>query len=349
MKSNYELVADCDNFPCPVSDATAHYSYFTGPEPYWTLFDCPDGVDIGFVHPSVSVALLEFQKNRPYDASAIFTLDEQHHAIYFKGTTPETRSAAVAKITQHWREAGKFAVLAGWRNELYPVYGPDRQRLFDIERSASALFGVVTYGVHMMAYVRSPTSDQAGGSKEEIRLWVPRRAATKQTYPSMLDNTVAGGLASGEDAFEAIVREASEEASLPSDLVRKRAKAAGAVSYFHLRDERAGGESGLCQPEVQYIYDLDLTAEEGQQGAEGQSSDRGAVVPKPSDDEVQEFYLWDVEQVKAALGRGEFKPNCALVLVDFFVRHGLISRETEGPGFMDMISKMHRKLDFPTA
>ena len=64
-----------------------------------------------------------------------------------------------------------------WRNELYPVYlnphRPIRSELaFEMERAASSLFGVVTYGVHLTVYT---TEDP------EWRVWVPRRSATKQT------------------------------------------------------------------------------------------------------------------------------------------------------------------------
>jgi 8-oxo-dGTP pyrophosphatase MutT (NUDIX family) len=88
----------------------------------------------------------------------------------------------------------------------------------------------------------------------------------------MLDNTVAGGIAAGEDPFESLVREADEEASLPEEIVRKDTKACGTVTYIHVRDERAGGEIGFIQPECQFVYDLELPAD---------------VVPKPNDSEVE--------------------------------------------------------------
>jgi hypothetical protein len=49
--------------------------------------------------------------------------------------------------------------------------------VFSMERSACALFGVVTHGVHMTVY------EQKGGADGEVpvRVWVPRRAATKPT------------------------------------------------------------------------------------------------------------------------------------------------------------------------
>ena len=179
---------------------------------------------------------------------------------------------------------------------MYPVYAPKGVLLFTIERSAAALFGLVTYGAHLTAFVKDPS--YPGG----MALWTPTRSRTKSTYPGYLDNTVAGGIAAGYSAFETVVKESAEEASLTEELIQERAKSVGAISYFYIRSEGAGGESGLMQPEVQYCYDLDL-------------SDKRDVVPKPCDDEVENFQLLDVEQVKEKLSQGLFKPNCALVIL----------------------------------
>jgi 8-oxo-dGTP pyrophosphatase MutT (NUDIX family) len=82
-----------------------------------------------------------------------------------------------------------------------------------------------------------------------MKIWIPRRAAGKQTYGGMLDNTVAGGMATGEDVVECLIRESDEEASLPAEFVRENAKAAGTITYIYIRGEQAGGETGLIQPE----------------------------------------------------------------------------------------------------
>lgn len=259
------------------------------------------------------------------------------------------------------RATGHWKVLEKWREELYAVFGPKLEEVdgklgvvgieevFRIERSASPLFGVVTYGVHLTAYTytsttnSSFTSNKAEGEEgKQMRIWVPRRSKTKQTYPGMLDNTVAGGITAGEHPFESVVREAMEEASLPEDLVRKKAKAVGCVTYFHIRDLRAGGETGLLQPECQYVYDLDLTPDVG--GAEGSPAEE--VVCKPNDDEVEGFEIMNTTQVLEALGREEFKPNCAVVMIDFLVRHGIITRENERD-YIEICSRLHRRLEFP--
>jgi len=229
---------------------------------------------------------------------------------------------SIAKVLNVARERKTFKVLSGWRNELYPIFGARGD--LSMERSGSPLFGIVTLGVHMTVYTHT---------KEGMMIWVPRRAPTKQTYGNMLDNSVAGGITAGEAPLNSIIREASEEASLPEEIVRKGAKACGTVSYFHVRDSRAGGETGLLQPEIQYVYDLEVGND---------------ITLKPSDEEVKEFYLWPVERVCKALENGEFKPNCALVLLDFFIRHGILIAENE-KDYVEIVARLHRKLPFPLA
>lgn len=138
-------------------------------------------------------------------------------------------------------------------------------------------------------------------------------------------------VATGEEPFECLVREADEEASLPEELVRKNAKACGTITYIYIRESRAGGESGMIQPECQHVYDLELLS---------------GVIPKPNDSEVEQFYLWTVEEVQEALGKGEFKPNCALLVLDFFIRHGILTEENE-KDYEEIKRRLHRELEFP--
>ena len=86
------------------------------------------------------------------------------------------------------------------------------------------------------------------------------------------------------------------------------------------------------QPECQYIYDLDLTGSN--------------ITCEPNDNEVEGFEVMSVEEVKKALAGGEFKPNCALVMVDLFVRFGIIKKETESD-FAEICARLHRRLEFP--
>jgi len=238
--------------------------------------------------------------------------------------TEKERTATITTLTGHWREKQAFQLLKGWRNELWPVYGNDGEVLFSMERCALGLFGAMRYGVHMTAYVEDPEASHG------IRIWVPKRAANKTTYPGMLDNTVAGGLMTGEDPFECIIREADEEASLPEALVRDHARNTGTVSYVFITDERSG-EAGYVYPEVQWIYDLLLPA---------------GVVPAPKDGEVESFRLRTVDEIREDMALGLFKPNCAVVLLDFFIRHGILTRDNE-PDFDEIVRRAHRIMPFP--
>ncbi|KAB8342719.1 hypothetical protein FH972_022320 [Carpinus fangiana] len=315
-KSNLDLINECDSFP-----------YFTrSPErytqqvqSYYHLLLPNSEATFGYILPSVAALFANLPAWELDDAARTLTLTGGHDE--------PTRSALVAQTCAAMRATGHFAVLGGWRDELYPVYDDAGTCVFTVERSASPLFGVLTYGVHLTAYVpaRSPT--------DSPRLWVPRRAAHKQTYGGMLDNTVAGGIAAGESPWTTLLREATEEASLPAQLLRERARAAGTVSYFSVRDERAGGETGLLQPECQFVYDLPV--EESTELA-------------PGDQEVEGFELLSVAAVKDALAKGEFKPNCALVLLDFFIRHGILTPEGERD-YPEIVARLHRILEFPCA
>lgn len=270
---------------------------------------------LGYMLPSVA----EVFRGIPHwvidDQDRILTLSE--------GSNAAERSAIVETTLLALRKTGHFKVLDKWRNELYAVYGRDKELLFNVERSATPLFGVVTYGVHLTAYVKK---------EGDMKIWIPRRAKTKQTYGGMLDNAVAGGISSGESAFESLVRECAEEASLAEDFVRSTVKTCGCITYFYVRDEQAGGETKLLQPEVEYVYDLELPED---------------VIPKPGDDEVEEFYLWTVDEVQEHLAKGEFKPNCAAVMIDFFIRHGILTPENE-KNFIEIVARLHRRFEFPT-
>lgn len=275
------------------------------------------------MHPPVVQSLFSI----PEDIRGPLEIDPEARTISaFDLPTEAERTKVVGDVMQYWREHGPWQIVKKWRNEPWPVYGNDNgELLYSVERAGAGLLGVMRYGVHMTAYVKDETA------RHGIRVWVPRRAKDKSNYPSMLDNTVAGGLMTAEDPFECIIREADEEANLPEPFMRERCKLAGTVVYLYITDERAGGEKDLIYPETQWVYDIELPSD---------------VKPQPKDGEVEEFYLWTVDDIQEAMARGEFKPNCALVLVDFFMRRGILTRHNE-PDFDEIVRRMHRKTPFP--
>ncbi|KAJ7732778.1 NUDIX hydrolase domain-like protein [Mycena maculata] len=259
--------------------------------------------------------------------------------------THSKRTAVMQEMCARWRDTGLFPDIIGlkkWRSEAYAVYrdpfgihdypgGSDAEAdenlnfAFEIERAACALFGIVTYGVHMSMYQEV---ENAMGQKG-LKIWIPTRASTKSMWPGYLDNTVAGGIPSGMPIFEALVKECMEEASLNEDLVRAHARSVGCVSYFFRTSK------GWLQPEVEYTYDMAIPA----------GADPTPFEPKPLDGEVESFDFMDKAQVEAEMRAGRFKPNCAVVTIDLFIRLGYITPDNE-PEYLKIVTALHTKFDY---
>lgn len=193
-------------------------------------------------------------------------------------------------------------LISNWRNELHQVNN------FTIERSVLNLFGFKHYGCHLTAYV---------GSVDAV--WVAKRSPEKQTWPGMLDSTVGGAMMPGQTPMETIIRESWEEASI----VDLNIKAAGCISYTMYYDGPSS-VSGLS-PEVQYVFDLQVSKE---------------FIPKPMDGEVSSFELISTQNCLELLVAKKFKPNSALVLIDFFIRHGVISSEEQE--YQKLVCSLHQ-------
>ncbi|WFD04592.1 thiamine diphosphokinase [Malassezia obtusa] len=283
-----------------------------------------DGVQIGFVPQCVLDAVREFLATE-HGTSVLRVVDD---AVSFaNGASCAQRSEDMARLTAWMRDTRRFpdpldgtpTPDAGWRNEAYAVYGPgaDGARsavVFTLERAACGLFGIATFGVHVTAY----TPDH--------RIWVPRRSRTKQTWPGYLDNSVAGGITAGDAPRDTVVRECQEEAGLRAEHVEPFLKQTGLITYFYKTP------AGWRQPEMQHVYDLALPSD--------------AIELKPEDGEAESFELLDVPAVLERLHRGEFKANCALVLVDFFIRHGYVTTENE-PHYAEIVALLHTSLRLP--
>ena len=247
-------------------------------------------------------------------------VDHARRTVKLLGADLEERSQNLHETLAAERERGTFEVLKMWTGEIFPVYGPGKELVLSIERIAAPLFGILTYGVQLLAYQDNP---------EGLSVWVARRASWKRTFPNLLDSTVGGSLPTGESPFECLLREAEEEASFPPDLIKNHAIACGTITYVSITDERSKGEPGLLCPEVQFCYEMKVPNE---------------VIPAPGDNEAQEIILLNIKQLKAALANGEFTPANGCVVLDFFIRHGILNFENE-PDYITIASRLHRLLD----
>lgn len=181
-----------------------------------------------------------------------------------------------------------------WRQEAFDVRASeDGPVLALLDRGAIPAFGVQATGVHVNGLVAHP---------DGLWLWVARRARDKLLDPGKLDHVVAGGIPAGLSPAETLVKEAAEEASIPPDMAAQ-ARFVGQITYAMERPE------GLRRDRL-YCYDLMLPAD---------------FVPRPADGEVESFELWPLRQVwETVRDTDDVKFNVNLVLIDLFIRHGLI-------------------------
>lgn len=156
--------------------------------------------------------------------------------------------------------------------------------------------GIRNYGVDINGYVRDP---QRG-----LCIWLQQRSDTKQTWPGKWDNMVGGGLSVGYGIKETAVKEAAEEASIPSDLV-KHIVSAGCVSFFFESDR------GIF-PNTEFVFDLELPVD---------------FTPTNADGEVQAFELLPAKECIEKLFSADFKTTSCPVVIDFLIRHGVITPE----------------------
>lgn len=270
-----------------------------------------DGVFGHLIQPTVN----SFSWNDDWEVNHV------NKTVKLLKTTFEKRRDAINRLLSAEREKGTFRVLKKWTGERFPIFGPNRELVADIERSASALFGIVTYGVQLIAY----REDEDG-----LFIWAGRRSPQKTLYPNRLGVTVGGSLPAGETPYECLIREAYEEAGLESQLVESHAVSVGTISYVTSSETKttSGGESGLMRAEVQHTYDMKVGKD---------------VIPTPNDMEASNISLYSVDEIKRSLDDLEFTPANACLMLDFFIRHGLVTFENE-PRYNEIISRLHRPL-----
>ncbi|KIJ34821.1 hypothetical protein M422DRAFT_181541 [Sphaerobolus stellatus SS14] len=296
-----------------------------------------DGNLLGFVREQVSKAIVEdhqSQERSPWNV----TFAEEAEApcsIAFADWvnemgTPE-RTKHILRLVQEWKEKEKFMdILRGWSDESYPVFNhvsKDKDNknpavAFSIERAALPLFGFPNFGSLLISYY----TDAKTGEK---MLWIPRRSRQKRTWPGKLDVTAGGGLELLDTPLSTICRECAEEASLDREYVVAFARPTGMISFPHRSPD------GWILPGIYFTYDLPLPGD-------------GSVMPaiNKDDGEVEKFELMNVETVVQKLFDDEFKPNSALALVDFLIRHGHITPENDAR-YMDICLELKRDIRLP--
>ncbi|MFP4062211.1 MAG: DUF4743 domain-containing protein [Halochromatium sp.] len=217
----------------------------------------------------------------------------------------EARTEAMAQLCDALIARGFISYRHG---EAYPVTSGRREDArFLIDRACAPYFGIRAFGQHINGFVRAA---------DGLRMWIARRAADRRVYPNRLDNMVAGGLPWGIGLRENLRKECAEEAGMPTELA-DRAISVGAISYCR------ASKRGL-KPDVMYCYDLELPED---------------FAPRCQDGEVAGFALLPIEQVADLVRETEeFKLNCNLVIIDFLVRHGVLT--PDHPDYLEIVQRL---------
>ncbi len=225
-------------------------------------------------------------------------LEGEAGVLRWDGDDPDRRTKRLAEALPVLAAAGLSRAAAGESFDVVRPLGGALQARCD--RALLPTFGFPGYGVHVVGYVA-----HADGP----RIWIPRRARDRAMAPGLLDNTIAGGIASGMTVRETLRKEAREEADLDPALLAA-ARPAGTFAYCHQDGE-------LLRDDTLFLYDLPMPPD---------------LRPCNRDGEVEQFTLLPWGRVLELLCEGgQFKFNCGPVLIAFLLRHGLIGPDRE-PG-----------------
>ena len=256
-----------------------------------------DGVLVGWIKHSFAEKLKDWPD--------IFFVRPRGVSLSNDFPTLEQRSAALAEVTEALATEG---VILGWRNELVTVSETFySEPIFHIERSASRLFGLMSYASHV----------NGNTVRDGVPLmWVARRSPSKAIDPDMLDNMVGGRIARGMTPLETLHKECQEEAGLGLE-VAKSSRAAGVVRICREVEE------GVHREQI-FVHDLYVSPD---------------FEPKNQDGEVSEFLCLPVsnviERLDALTSSGEFTVDAAVVMLDYLVRRGFMT--SDRPDYIEIL------------
>jgi 8-oxo-dGTP pyrophosphatase MutT (NUDIX family) len=244
------------------------------------------GYKVGWIRPE-DLPLFE-------QSPELFAVESERVVLLGEPSSPKERSAQLDAVLRQWRDQGH---ITGWRDEHYLISNDEGTPLFSVERSATALLGVLNLGVHLNGFVKRT---------DGIWLWMARRARDRPRYPGKLDQMVAGGMTAYQSPQQVMKRECQEEAGVPMTLA-ETLKSVGLVTLCHHNSK------GQLRREILYTYDLELPE---------------TFQPCNQDGEVEEFQLMPIaEVVRLVAETDEIKTNCNLVVLDFLVRHGVLQAD----------------------
>ncbi len=220
--------------------------------------------------------------------------------------TSAARSDALNQLAIQLHQHG---LITHWYDEQVSVVTDWGQPpLATASRASIRFLGIKAFGVHLNAY---------HGYGDQMQLWIARRAAHLANFPNQYDHLVAGGVAAGDSILGTLIKEAQEEAGMPMTL-SQAAQPVGVIQYHLMRD-------GYSRQDTVFVYDLAMDC-------------HGAAdfVPVNEDGHVASFARYPVDEVmQLVASSNQVKSNVNLVLIDFFLRHGMIA--ADDPAFVALL------------
>lgn len=172
--------------------------------------------------------------------------------------------------------------LAGaWRNEQLAVRDELGTQIGTIERAAVRPLGIATLAVHLV------------GQTTNGRFWVQQRALNKPNDPGKWDTLMGGMVSAGDTVETALERETWEEAGLRMDDL-ENLRYGGRQNNVRPSSD---GAAGYMQESIEWFT---CTVPDG-------------LTPNNQDGEVAQFALMNEAQLLAAMQRGEFTIEAALI------------------------------------
>lgn len=248
-----------------------------------------EGRLVGYIHQE-NIRYLEPYRNVFVMVNGCVTFNDENKML----KTVQGRTESVEAIADELH--AKYGLFSLRRDEYFDVKATyDANPLFQIKRGSLYFFGLLNSGVHCNGYTINENGEKV--------MWLAKRSPNKSEYPNKLDQFVAGGGTGNLNAWDIMMKEFGEEASVPAEL-GDQATAVGAIGYCIQKGKE-------LVRDIIIIFDLLLPS---------------TFVPRPRDGEVQEFFQWSIPKVMDTVRTSlDFKDNCNLVIIDFLVRHGFIT------------------------
>jgi 8-oxo-dGTP pyrophosphatase MutT (NUDIX family) len=228
---------------------------------------------IGSVEP-VFMHHLALQPNE-YVREQLLKKEQSGWHLVLGDSDVTSRLNQLAELLRETNSAG------AWRNEQLAVRDESGLQIATIERGAVRPLGITTLAVHLV------------GRATDGRFWVQQRALNKPNDPGKWDTLMGGMVSAGDTVETALARETWEEAGL---------------HIAELQALRYGGRQSNCRPSSdgassymqEFIEWYVATVPDG-------------MTPNNQDGEVAQFVLMDEAQLLAAMQRGDFTLEAALI------------------------------------